>query len=262
MREYPIRVGSMLFTMVDPHRGYEIEYNRWYERDHFYAGCLIGPWLFSGGRWVATRPLKDLRFPADSPVADPVDAGSYLAVYWVLEGKHGEHFSWATDQVKSLYADGRGFDNRTHIHTALYNHDWRQYRDEDPVPLELSLDHAFGGLVAVSVEREQGVTKEQVDSWYQQELLPSWLPGSPVASVSSWSQVPLRGDAPSFVPRDEGADRRSMHLYFLDTDPRGAWDRFVELGKAVSGSGLGHAALAAPFIPTVVGTDTYVDELW
>jgi hypothetical protein len=53
-----------------------------------------------------------------------------------------------------------------------------------------------------------------------------------------------------------------MHLCFLDGDPRESWDRFVELGKALSGSGLAHAALAAPFIPTVVGTDTYVDELW
>ena len=43
MKEYPIRVGSMLFTMVDPHRGHEVEYNRWYERDHFYGGCMTGP---------------------------------------------------------------------------------------------------------------------------------------------------------------------------------------------------------------------------
>ena len=71
MDDYPVKVGSMLFTMVDPHRGHEAAYNRWYERDHFYAGCMIGPWLFAGGRWVATRALKDRRFPADSPFAEP-----------------------------------------------------------------------------------------------------------------------------------------------------------------------------------------------
>ena len=48
MNDYPIRVGSCLFTMVDPNPGHEVEYNRWYERDHFYAGCMIGPWLFAG----------------------------------------------------------------------------------------------------------------------------------------------------------------------------------------------------------------------
>ena len=38
-----VRLGSMLFTLVEPHRGHEVAYNRWYERDHFYAGCMIGP---------------------------------------------------------------------------------------------------------------------------------------------------------------------------------------------------------------------------
>src|SRR5215467_7499524 len=57
MKEYGIKVGTILFTLVEPHRGHEVEYNRWYERDHFYAGCLIGRSWFAGGRWVATRHL-------------------------------------------------------------------------------------------------------------------------------------------------------------------------------------------------------------
>ena len=61
--DYPVKVGSMLLTMVDPVRGFEREYNRWYERDHFYGGCMIGPWLYAGSRWVAPRELKDLRWP-------------------------------------------------------------------------------------------------------------------------------------------------------------------------------------------------------
>ena len=148
MDDYPVKVGSMLFTMVDPHRGHEVAYNRWYERDHFYAGCLIGPWLFAGGRWVATRALKDLRFPADSPFADPVDAGSYLSIYWVHEGHEAEHFAWATKQVRWLYANGRGFAERTHAHTALYSLVARHQRDADSVPLELALDHGYDGLGA------------------------------------------------------------------------------------------------------------------
>ena len=119
MNDYPIHAGSMLFTMVDPEQGYEVEYNRWYERDHFYAGCMIGPWLFAGKRWVATRELKDLRFPrVDTPVASPVEKGSYLAVYYVLEGKHGEHFAWAADQVVDLYSNNRGFMHRVHAHSV------------------------------------------------------------------------------------------------------------------------------------------------
>src|SRR3954467_6994239 len=93
MHEYPVKVGSMLLTMVDPHRGHEVAYNRWYERDHYYAGCLIGPWLCAGSRWVATRDLKDRRWPTDDEtVARPPDAGSYVAIYWVEQGHYDEHF--------------------------------------------------------------------------------------------------------------------------------------------------------------------------
>ena len=75
--DYPIKVGSLLLTLVDPHKGYERAYNRWYERDHFYAGCMIGPFLFAGSRWVAARDLKTRRWPeGDTTVANPTDAGS------------------------------------------------------------------------------------------------------------------------------------------------------------------------------------------
>ena len=75
MHEYPVKVGSMLFTMVDPHPGHEVAYNRWYERDHFYAGCMVGPWLFAGRRWVAPRSLT-LRPPSEMWISVPSLASS------------------------------------------------------------------------------------------------------------------------------------------------------------------------------------------
>ena len=77
----PVDLGTLLFTAVEPHRGHEFDYNRWYETDHFYAGCLAGPHCFAGGRFVAPKRLKDLRSPATSPMcADPL-GGSLLAIY-------------------------------------------------------------------------------------------------------------------------------------------------------------------------------------
>src|SRR3954454_14293616 len=148
--DYPIKVGSMLLTMVDPHPGYEIAYNRWYERDHFYAGCMIGPFLFAGRRWVAPRALKDQRWPADETIASPPDAGSYVAIYWVERGHHADHFEvWARHQVRELYAEGRGFAERRHTHTVLYDHIGAVYPepDADAVPIELALDHGYDALV-------------------------------------------------------------------------------------------------------------------
>ena len=145
-----VHVGSMLFTLVDPTPGHEVAYNRWYERDHLYSGCMVGPWLFANRRWVATRPLKDMRFPADVPpdhaVTDPIDAGSYLATYFIHKGHEAEHFAWANKQVFELYEHGRGFEERTHAHTCLYFVVGEDHRDPDGVPAHMALDHPYRGL--------------------------------------------------------------------------------------------------------------------
>ena len=100
----PVRLGYALFTMVDPSRGHEVEYNRWYERDHRYSGCMVGPGWFTGSRWVATKALKDLRFPETGPVATKTEEGSYLAIYWVHEPDAEVADAWAQKQVGELYA--------------------------------------------------------------------------------------------------------------------------------------------------------------
>jgi hypothetical protein len=263
MREYPIRLGTALFTMVEPHRGHEVEYNRWYERDHFYAGCMIGAYNFAGKRWVATRPHKQLRYPKNSPITPDPMVGSYLAIYWILAGHHDEWNRWAVDQVNWLHANGRMFAERDHIHTLLYDFDWSLQRDPEGVPAELALDHDFGGLAVVVGEAAEGVERDDVGRWYRQAHLPGRLEGSPAALVLSFSPMPLLGDAPSDVPRSEGSERRFLHMYFLDSDPKESWDSmFAGHGAELAGTGLGRVLWASPFIPTVVGTDTYTDQLW
>src|SRR3954451_24545223 len=95
-RKKPIKLGGALVTLVEPHRGHEVEYNRWYERDHFYAGCMIGAQTFAGQRWVATADLKALRTPAEANAVTPDPAvGSYLALYWILAGQFDDWNRWA-----------------------------------------------------------------------------------------------------------------------------------------------------------------------
>ncbi len=260
-KDYPIRVGSMLYTQVDPEPGYEVEYNRWYERDHFYAGCMVGPWLFAGRRWVSTKDLKALRFPAETPFLSPVTAGSYVAIYWILEDRYEDHREWATEQVNWLYANGRGFPNRVHRHTGMYGQQARWYRDDEYVPLELALDHEqYVGMVSMALQRADGVEDAAVDEWLDANV-PGFLAGGPVASASKWAPLPILESAPAFVPRDPDADKRTMHLFFLEEDPRADWERFRQWGKQVDASGVATVVFAAPWIPTVVGTDTYTDQL-
>jgi hypothetical protein len=254
-----VRVGSMLFTLVDPHRGHEDAYNRWYERDHFYGGCLIGPWLFAGGRFVATRALKDLRL--GSGFVDPLDAGSYLAIYWIHAGHVGEHLRWAGQQVKDLYAAGRGFQERTHAHTGLYDLAAFAGRDEDGVPLELSLDHRFGGLAVLVVEPVASSLAE-LEAVARASLL---VEGSPAASASWWgvrhSARPRDAKAPMALGSEGGSDDRLVQLVFLDSDPRESWEECRRYVDALDGAGA-RVTFAAPFFPTDVGTSRYVSQLW
>ncbi len=263
--DYPVRVGSTLLTLVDPERGYERAYNRWYERDHFYAGCLIGPYLFAGGRWVATRALKQLRWPRESAVAAPFDAGSYLAIYWVLAGFHDDHFeAWARPQVRQLYAEGRGFAKRSHVHTALFDHLGAAYSDADPVPIELALDHGYDGLVAVwldGVGRDARTLASDLDK----ELVPELLAASNVEIASAWT--PSAGEnEPKNVPMPlgsrAGGPERLCQLFFVSGDVRAPLERLRSYTQALESAGLARTQLVAPFVRTVPGTDKYADELW
>jgi hypothetical protein len=264
--DYPIKVGSMLLTLVDPHRGYEIAYNRWYERDHFYAGCMIGPFLFAGSRWVATRALKDARWPYDETVASPPDAGSYVAIYWVERGHHEEHFgAWARPQVRELYAAGRGFAERRHVHTVLFAHLGAAYRDDDPVPIELALDHGYDGIVIVWMDATGGRDARALRSELDAALVPKLLVGSPIEIASSWTPSVGEND-PRDVPMDlgskAGGPERLVQLLFVHGDVRASLGAVRAYTDAVEAGGLATVRLVAPFFRTVVGTDTYVDELW
>ena len=256
----PVKLGTILFTLVEPHRGHEVAYNRWYERDHFYAGCMVGPWCFAGRRFVATRACKDLRYPDESPVTPDRMTGSYLGLYWILDGHHDEWNRWAVDQVIELHAAGRMFAERDHTHTLLYRYEWGAWPTGDGtgVPAELALDHPFAGLVAVIGETHDGVERTEVEAWHREAGLPSGA-----GACLSFSPLPLLADAPGDVPRTEGADRRFLDLFFLEDEPFGAWDdAFGGFGEAFEKSGLGRVLWASPFVPTIPGTDTYADELW
>jgi hypothetical protein len=264
--DYPVRVESMLFTMVDPHRGHEVAYNRWYERDHFYGGCLIGPWLFAGRRFVAPRELKDLRYPQKSGFADPVDAGSYLAIYWILAGHVDDHLKWAYHQVKDLYKQGRGFEERTHAHTGMYDIQAASYRDADPVPLELSLDHQFAGLAVVVVEPAEGASRQELAELLADGPVKALLSAGAAASCSTWGVRASANTGSANVPvklgTGGGSPDRLVQLWFLDEEPSAAWDAYRDYGEAVDASGVGRVSFAAPFRPTIVGTDTFTDRLW
>lgn len=260
---YGVRPGHALITMVEPHPGHESTYNRWYEDDHYLAGAMAMPWIFAGRRWVATRDLRLLRYPARSAVARPVTAGCYLSTYWITEGRYDDHLRWTVAINRRLNADGRIHHDRTHVFTAFHDHQATVYRDGTHGPRDFhALDHPYAGLVVEIVDAEGAPGRTALLRWLTEERLPRRLAGSPAAMVTVFRPRPLPADRMAYVRQVEGADTRLTLLWFLQADPRACWDRwFTGLDGEVAASGLGQVELVAPFVPTVPGTDRYVDEL-
>ncbi|MBW2270809.1 MAG: hypothetical protein JRH16_19785 [Deltaproteobacteria bacterium] len=257
-----VELGSVLVSLLEALPGHEVELHRWYERDHFYAGCMVGPYFFSGRRYVATRALKDLRFPDTTPVVDDIARGSYLALYWLQAGHHEAAVEWAVSQVNWLGANDRMVGHRAHVHAGFYQLRWRVERDADGVPAELALEHPFAGVVLLMVDRDAGVDRETFESAYRAWIEPR-LAGTPAALCLGLEPEPLPDDAPSYVMRPPGLERRSLQMFFLQGDPRESWNElFSEQDAWLREAGLGYVSYAAPFIPTIPGTDRYADELW
>ncbi|MBV9291831.1 MAG: hypothetical protein JO222_05215 [Frankiales bacterium] len=262
--DYPMKVGSMLLTLVDPHKGFESAYNRWYERDHYIAGCLIGPYNFAGSRWVATREMKDLRWGRGG-VAEPIDAGSYVAIYWIQAGHHGDWDKWALDQVGWLYSNGRGFSERSHVHTVTFDYVASAYRDPDPVPVELALDHHYDAIVGVWLDGRDGVDAAALHERIAGPLA-ELLDGSSIEIASGWTPRPefrnSRDSAPMSLGTPGGQENRLCQLFFVSGDVREALPRFRSYTDRLDADGLADTLLVAPFLRTDVGTDRYVDEIW
>lgn len=260
---YEVRPGHALITMVEPHPGHEYAYNRWYEDDHYYAGAMAMPWMFAGRRWVATRDLQLLRYPEKSAIAQPVTAGCYLSTYWITDGRYDDHMRWTVAINKRLNRDARVYQDRTHVFTAFQDHEATVYRDGAAGPRDVhALDHPYAGLVVEVIDAESAEQRGELLEWLRSRHLPKRVAGSPAAMVTVFRPTPLPGDRMTYVKQVDGVDTRLTLLWFLQADPRECWEAyFGDLDAPVREAGLGRVELVAPFVPTVPGTDTYVDRL-
>jgi hypothetical protein len=254
-------LGSAFISLVEPHTGFERAYNRWYEDDHFYShGAMAMPWWFAGRRWVATRDLQELRQPVHSPIADPVTTGCYLGTYWITAGHWDDQWAWLGAAVDRLRNEGRMFDQRTHVHTAFYDARASVQRDSECPRDFQALDHPFRGVVVEVVDAPPG-GRSSLEQWIAAEHAPRVLASSAAALCLVFAPRPWpEGDL--WFDSAEVPTSRLLLLWFLDDDPRVDWAAcFASEADEIARGGLGRTVFVAPFIPTVPGTDLYVDEL-
>lgn len=260
---YEVKIGRALITMVEPHAGHERDYNRWYEDDHFYAGAMAFPWLMAGRRWVAPRRLQALRYPERSPIADPITAGPYVTVYWIVDGQFNDMFKWSVSVNQRLADDDRIHHERTHLYTSFQSHQGVVYRDGDRGPRDIhALDHPYAGMVMEVVDAPDASGRPALLDWLHDEYVPGVLAGTPVAMCVLFFPEHMPGGPDSHVQDTPGIENRITLLYFCERDPTEIWDDvFAGNGDAVGAGGHGEIVFSSPWIPTIPGTDAYVDEL-
>jgi len=256
---YAPAIGSALITMVEPHVGHEHAYNRWYEDDHFNSGAMAMPWMFAGRRWVAPKHLQALRYPDDSIIAQPLDAGKYITCYWITAGRYEDHLRWSVGTNQRLLPDGRVYLDRTHVYTSFQAYVGAVYRDETGPRDIHSLDYPYQGMVVEVVDSADD--RETLAAWLTGEALAARMAGSKAAQTLLFAPYPLPEDKMAYVEDVPGLERRITLLTFTEVPPDECWDTFAGFGETVAAAGRGKVQLSAPFVPTLPGTDTYVDQL-
>jgi hypothetical protein len=238
-----VDVGTAIVAYIEPHVGDERDFNHWYERDHFYAAAMAGPGAFAGGRFVATRECKVLR-PATATAFGGADRGSYLALYWLLPGTQAQWEAWTGEQVATLVDQGRMFAGRDHLHTAAYRFA-TQWRRADGPPVALALDRCFAGATAFALA--PGADVDRFAKAIVGDGVPVVASFTPERLIMSVLDDPL-----------DGPDSHTLLLAFVDGDVPRTWKARVEPVLATVGTDV---LFASPFLRTIPGTDTYVDQL-
>ena len=237
-----VRLGSMLFTLVEPHRGHEVAYNRWYERDHFYAGCMVGPWLFAGRRFVATRALKDLRFGSDADLFGGV--GARLVPRGVLDPRGPPRRPRGLGPPPGAVAARQRPHvrrARPHPHAAVPPRVDRPRRGNGAVPAELALDHPFGGLTATLVRPAAGVTATALGDYVRDRFSPELELG--------FSPIPLPPDAPVSQQGHDRLDGCLLNLSFTAAVAGHVVGRAASGGRRARGRRRRRDALDGPVHP-------------
>jgi hypothetical protein len=263
-RPHEAKLGGALITMVDPPRGFEAAYNRWYEDDHFYAGATAGPWVFAGRRFVATRDMRRLRYPSEPRGYSTAD-GCYISLYWHTAGHSTDVERWALEALLGEFLPGGRtfmFEELKHTYTAFHDFAFAHVADPSPMQAVHALDHPYPGIAVELVDAESPGQRPELLAWLESTFLPAKAGEGLVGQCVAFTPRPFRAElADKRGWKDQDPLRRVCLIWFLRQDPRHAWPRAFATHEADLGEGGASLRLLAPFVPTSPGTDRYVDEL-
>ncbi len=245
------KLGGGLITMVQAHAGREEAFNRWYEDDHYISGAMVGPWVFAGRRFIRCE-LE--RFAAAG--AKPTDMGSFISLYWALEGHLDEVWRWVLGALDHLVEEGRGPRDRTHVYTAFHELAFAHVFDPAPMAAIHSLDYPYRGLAVELVDAPDAGSRKDLVQWLRDEYVPAQ--GGPIGQCLAFVPRPVPEERREGLGwRGQDPERRVCLLWFLREDPHEFWPgSFAKHAEEIEAGGKGQLVLLAPFVPTLPGTVT------
>lgn len=259
----PTKLGTILFSLVEPHAGYAAQFARWYERDHFFSGCMAGADFFSGRRFVATKDLKDGRLGDGVSSETGINRGSFLNLYWIMNGRRDPALSWSVDQVRRLARQDRMGPPTDSISTGFYEFADRTADHPEGISAELALEYPYQSVTILLLERSEDTGEESFSTAVSERITP--MLSSPRSQALWFRPLQLPANAPRIavpVPQDE-LERGWLVLIFSDCAPNAPiWnDLFMGLNQSLKASRLGNLRLGGSFRPILPGIDDYTENL-
>ncbi|MCS5498254.1 hypothetical protein NY547_13470 [Cnuibacter physcomitrellae] len=248
-RQKPIAptLGGVYATLVQAVEGREEAYNRWYEDDHFVVGGMSGPWVFSGKRY--SRPdLPVLRSGEDAPR----EPGSFITLYFALEGHVAETAGWIREMWHSLEGEGRGAKDRRHLYSAMHEVAFERVFDPAPMRTIHALQFPYRSLVVEFYDSEEAAGRPALVERLRADVVgtPRDLSGQCIALTAPTMDDDRLG---AFGWATDILARRVCLLWFLPDDPATALERVGgREDQAIAPS------YRAVFAPTLPGTPTTV----
>ena len=242
-----VGLESVNFSFVEVHPGHEAAFNRWYERDHFYAGGVLGPGVISGRRWYSPKRLRDVRYVGDTcPFPDPT-VGTNLATYFFTPPSGGDEFrDWVTPQLAELRQQGRMFAERTPVNIGFYTFD--QVVDlPGAIDIEphIALDRPFGAVIATFAAGGVGAPAS------------GSVPDGTFTLGCTWKPQPAIVAQPDLTPF---APVRLLLTFVRDAPEPDAAALAAVATTAAHAAGA-TAMWASAFLPVIPGSDGFVEEL-
>ena len=156
---------------------------------------------------------------------------------------------------------------RRHLYTAITPYQGVVYRDDDDGegPRDVhALDYPFAGAVVELIDANKDLSRAELVDWLRKDFIPKEIgqTSALMCLICVHEDLPKIIQSPRLPTKTENGRARVVLLWFVEQEPSLIWEKeFADHEDAVRKAGLGNLVFAGPFIPTIPGTNRYVDEL-